>query len=298
MDPVRIGLVGGGHWARSVHAPAIAAHPQTQLAGVWTRRPEVAAELAATYGTQAYASVGELIADVDAVAFAVPPALQAALARDAAAAGRHLICEKPLAPDVAAAREVVEAVTEAGVVSTMVLTLRHDPSVRDWLAGFPDTPAGIDTVGSARWLSGSLLGGPYSSSTWRADPGNGAVLDLGPHVIDVLETALGPVTEVDWARYDEPDLWRFGLVHDGGAHSTCTLSLRLPVDPSAIEFAAFGGVGSHQLEGRVADAVACYRALLDEFVGAVRGGPAPFAGVATGLHLQELVDQVRERALG
>jgi len=296
--PLRIGLVGGGHWARAVHAPAIAAHADTELAAVWTRRPEVAAEIAAPHAAAVAGSFSELVAAVDAVAFAVPPAVQAGLAIEAAAAGRHLICEKPLAEDVAGARRVVDAVAAAGVVSSVVLTLRHDAGVRKWLAGFDDEPAGSDTVGTARWLSGSLLGGPYAASGWRAEPRNGAVLDLGPHVVDLLESALGPVVAVEWARHDERDLWRFGLRHAGGARSTSMMSLRLPIDPSEIEIAAFGGVGAQVFRGRVADATACYAALLDEFVAAVRGsGSPPVADAARGLRLQEIIDEVRRVAV-
>lgn len=295
--PVRIGLVGGGHWARTVHAPALAAHPGTELAGVWTRRPEVAAEVAAPFGAPVAGSFAELIDSVDAVAFAVPPSVQAGLAIDAAAAGRHLICEKPLAADVAGARKVVDAVTAAGVVSSVVLTLRHDAGVQAWLAEFAPEPAPADTVGLARWLSGALLGGPYATSGWRAEAGNGAVLDLGPHVIDLLESALGPVVDIEWAQYGEPDLWRFGLCHAGGARSTSTLSLRLPVDPSEIEIAAFGSGGTHVFRGRVADAKDCYATLLDEFLAAVHGtGPKPVADAARGLRLQEIVDGIRALA--
>lgn len=295
--PLRIGLVGGGHWARTVHAPAIAAHPDAEPAGVWTRRPEVAAEIAAELAAPVAGSFAELLDAVDAVAFAVPPSVQAGLALEAAAAGKHLICEKPLAADVAGARKVAEAVAVAGVVSSVVLTLRHDPGVRSWLAGFGAGPAAVDTVGTARWLSGSLLGGPYAASGWRAEATNGAVLDLGPHVVDLLDSALGPVVEVEWAHFGEPDLWRFGLLHAGGARSTTMLSLRLPVDPSEIEIGVFGSAGTHVFSGRVEDATACYATLLDEFVAAVRGtGPAPAADAARGLRLQEIVDEVRARA--
>ena len=293
MDRLRVGLVGGGPWARTVHGPGLAAHPGTEVAAVWTRRPEVAAELAAEFGGRAYGDLEVLFDAVDAVAFAVPPQVQGRLALFAAAAGKHLICEKPLAGTVEEARAVVAAVQGAGVHSTMVLTMRHALSVRDWLAEMPQEPAGPDTVASARWLSGSLLGGPYAASTWRAE--HGALLDLGPHVIDLLDAAVGPVVSVPWARLDEPDLWRFGLLHEGGAQSTVTLSMRLPVDPSEIEFTVLGGAGRHRLAGRGADANTCYAALLDELVAAVEGsGPPPPLDVARGLRLQELVESVRE----
>lgn len=295
MDRLRVGLVGGGPWARTVHGPGLAAHPGTEVNAVWTRRPEVAAELAAEFGGRAYADLEVLFDAVDAVAFAVPPQVQGRLALCAAAAGKHLICEKPLAGTVEEARSVVAAVRRAGVHSTMVLTMRHAEAVRDWLAGMPREPAGPDTVASARWLSGSLLGGPYAASAWRVE--HGALLDLGPHVIDLLDAAVGPVVSVPWARLDEPDLWRFGLLHEGGAQSTVTLSMRLPVDPSEIEFTVLGGAGRHRLAGRGADANTCYAALLDELVAAVDGsGPPPSLDATRGLRLQELVESVRAAA--
>jgi predicted dehydrogenase len=292
MDRLRVGLVGGGPWARTVHGPGLVAHPGTEVAAVWTRRPEAAQELVAEYGGRAFTDLEVLFDAVDAVAFAVPPDVQGRIALYAAAAGKHLIFEKPLAGTVEEARTVVDAVARAGVFSTMVLTMRHAPDVREWLAEMPAEPAGADTVASARWLSGSLLGGPYSASPWRAE--HGALFDLGPHVIDLLDAAVGPVVSVPWARLDEPDLWRFGLAHSGGAHSTVTLSMRVPIAPSEIEFTVFGGAGRHRFTGRGADASTCYAALLDELVAAVDGsGPPPALDVTRGLHLQEVVEAVR-----
>lgn len=295
---MKVGLVGAGPWAQRVHGPALAAHPDVELAGVWTRRPAAAAALAADLGAVAVSDLDALLGAVDAVALAVPPRAQAELAVRAAAAGVHLICEKPLAEDLAGARAVAGAVAAAGVHSTLVLTLRHDPAVRAWLDAGPRGTAGPETVGTARWLSGSLLGGPYAASGWRAE--HGALLDLGPHVIDLLDAALGPVTAVEWAHHADPDVWHLGLRHAGGAGSTATLSLRLPVDPSEIELAVFGRAvadGRHRFSGRVADAPACYGRLLDELVAAVRGdGPPPALDAARGLRLQELVEQARTAA--
>ncbi|WP_031084526.1 Gfo/Idh/MocA family oxidoreductase, partial [Streptomyces sp. NRRL WC-3549] len=86
---MRVGLVGAGPWARMTHAPALTAHPGAVLGGVWGRRPEAARELATAHGTEAYtdeAGLDALLATSDAVAFAVPPDVQAPLAARAAAA--------------------------------------------------------------------------------------------------------------------------------------------------------------------------------------------------------------------
>lgn len=293
MEPVtalRVGLVGAGPWAEAVHAPALAAHPGTELVAVWARRPEAATAITRRFGGQVYPQVDGLFAAVDAVAFAVPPAVQGTLAVEAATAGRHLLLEKPLADTAAAARAVVDAAES--VVTAVMLTQRLDPEIEAWLAGLPDGDAGPDSVGLGRWLSGSLLGGRYAASAWRHE--HGALLDVGPHVIDLLDAALGRVTRVPWAHRDEPDLWRFALEHAGGANSTVTISMRMPTVPSEIEFGVFGGIGSHRLAARAADPVACYGRLLDSFVGAVTGtGPAPVLDAPRALHLQEVIEQVQ-----
>ena len=76
-DTLRVGLVGAGPWATIVHAPLLAGGPGTRLEVVWARREEAAAELAGKYGAAAAGSFEALLERCDAVAFAVPPAVQA-----------------------------------------------------------------------------------------------------------------------------------------------------------------------------------------------------------------------------
>ncbi|EFD64720.1 oxidoreductase, partial [Streptomyces lividans TK24] len=100
--PVEVGLVGAGPWARAMHARVLAAGPETRLAAVWARRTEAARETAAPYGAHVAADFEELLDHCEAVAFAVPPAVQAELAPLAAKRGKDLLLEKPLGPDLAA----------------------------------------------------------------------------------------------------------------------------------------------------------------------------------------------------
>src|SRR4051812_23012614 len=111
-EPVRVGLVGAGPWAATMHGPVLATGPQTRLTAVWARRSEAAAQLAARLGTHAAGSYEELLDRCDAVAFAVPPDIQATLAPRAARAGKALLLEKPLALDLRAARTLADAVEE------------------------------------------------------------------------------------------------------------------------------------------------------------------------------------------
>src|ERR1700754_3575338 len=111
MEPVAVGLVGAGPWARMMHGPMLARGPHTRLAGVWARRPERAAGL----GAPVFTRIEELFDHCEAVAFSVPPAVQADLAVLAARAGKALLLEKPLADSLDGSRRLAEAVAEAGV---------------------------------------------------------------------------------------------------------------------------------------------------------------------------------------
>ena len=85
---LRVGLVGAGPWAGLFHAPMLASGPQTSLAAVWARRPEAAEQLATSYGAQHAASFDDLLAACDAVAFAVPPPVQATAGAPSRARGQ------------------------------------------------------------------------------------------------------------------------------------------------------------------------------------------------------------------
>src|SRR4029077_14102272 len=82
---------------------------------VRARRGGPASEAARQYGASVAGSFDELLERCDAIAFAVPPDVQAALAPRAAAAGKHLLLEKPLAFNLADAERLADAVDEAGV---------------------------------------------------------------------------------------------------------------------------------------------------------------------------------------
>lgn len=290
---LRAGLVGAGPWAKTVHAPGLADHPGTTLSAVWARRPEAAAELAEAHGAEAVGSFDELLDQVDAVAFAVPPAVQAELAVKAAEAGKHVILEKPIAADLDGARRLADAVDAAGVVSLVVLILRYSPMTRDWLDGIKE--AGGWRGGSARWLSGALLGGQYQDSAWRHD--SGALADIGPHAFDLLDAALGEITDVLAAHRSDDDLWQCLFAHAGGATSTATLSLRLPIQPTVVEVAVYGEHGYRTLGRKPGSAGESYTALLDDFAAMAASGTTSHpCDVRRGLHLQNLIERARELA--
>ncbi|MDT7799751.1 MAG: hypothetical protein QOI78_3184 [Actinomycetota bacterium] len=291
---LRVGLVGAGPWATTIHAPGLADHPGTALTAVWARRPEAAQALADTHCAAAASSVEELFEQVDAVAFAVPPSIQAELGVRAAEAGKHLILEKPIAADLAGAQRLADAVAAADVAALVMLTLRYSAQTQEWLAGLGQ--AGGWAGGGARWLSGALLGGQYAASEWRQDDG-GALFDIGPHALDVLDAALGPITDVVAARCSPGDLWHLMLAHENDVVSTATLSLRLPVQPTVVEVAVWGEHGYRTLGRKPGSASESYTALLDDFAAMIASGTTAHpCDVRRGLHLQGLLERARELA--
>jgi predicted dehydrogenase len=235
-----------------------------------------------------------MLRHVDAVAFAVPPAVQAPLATRAAAAGKHLVLEKPVAPSVDEANELVDAVGSSGVVSIMMLTFRYGIGTREWLAEVHRL--GEWDGGLARWFSGTLLDAKYERSQWRHD--GGALADIGPHVFDLLDAALGPISTVEQARLTGHGLWHVMLGHENGRLSTATLSMHTPAQPAVTDFAVHGPHGFLAFDAG-GDATERYAVLLDDFVSLVDSKTAEHPlDVRRGLHLQRLLGRVTDQLAG
>lgn len=282
LPPVKVGLIGAGPWARAMHARMLAAGPETELAAVWARRPEAAHETAAPYGVPVAASFDELLDRCEAVAFAVPPAVQAELAVQAAKAGRHLLLEKPLGPDVPSARRVADAVAEAGVVSQLVLTKRYHPVTREFLR----KAAELEVTGARScYLHGAFLGGDFATA-WRLE--HGALLDLGPHLLDLLDTAVGPIAAVH-ATGDARRWIELTCEHENGSVSQASLSgtVNLPGARTRIEL--FGPERELVYDTAELDHEECWPILRNEFAHAVRAGRSTPIDAARGLRIQELL---------
>lgn len=289
-SPLRIGLVGAGPWARIFTAPLLAAGPDCTLAAVWARRADAATELAAQHGATAVSDLDELFATCDAIAFAVPPDVQADMAIRAAAAGKPVLLEKPVGMTLAQAEALSDAIGAAGVVSQMILTNRYLPSMRRFL----DEAASFDAFGGrSTFLGSGAIPGNYFGTPWRLE--QGALLDLGPHVLDAIDAALGEIVEVR-AAGDSLGIVALTCVHEHGSISQATLSATTPVDPSGLVVELFGPAGSLVFDSSAGDAAergrdirAAMSTLTAEFATAVRTGRPHPLDVRRGLHLQRLL---------
>ncbi|CAL9659275.1 D-apiose dehydrogenase [Streptomyces sp. enrichment culture] len=284
---MRIGLLGTGPWARVAHAPALSGHRDLDFAGVWGRRPEAAGELADLYGTRAYDDVDALFADVDAVAVALPPDVQAELAVRAARAGCHLLLDKPLAPTVAQGRAVVEAAEEAQVASVVFLTTRFQPEPEAWIA--EQAALGGWFTGRAQWLGAVFTddGNPFAASPWRRE--KGALWDVGPHALSVLLPVLGDVRRVTAAAYGPGDTVHLVLDHVSGASSTLTLSLTAPPAAAGATVELRGASGVTLLPEASEGAVPALARAADALLGAADTGVPHSCDAAFALRITDVL---------
>jgi predicted dehydrogenase len=236
---VRFGLLGTGYWAAETHGAALAAHPSADLAGVWGRDPAKAKTLASRFGATPYTDVDALLADVDAVAVAVPPNVQAELGARAARAGRHLLLDKPLALTAAAADEVVAAVEDAGVAALVFFTNRFRPGIEAFLA----EQARIGGWYACRGVMHASIfhrDNPYGASPWRRE--HGGLWDIGPHALSILLPLLGDITEV--TAVDGPrDTVNVIARHADGAATDLSLTLNAAPNAVAMEQIFYGEHG-------------------------------------------------------
>jgi len=190
---VRFGVAGCGWVARDYVAPALA--EAGAATGVACFDPDPAAGLP---GLRRHGSLAALVADpeVDAVYVAAPNDRHAEITEAAARAGKHVLCEKPMAASLAQAERMAAACAAGGVRYATAFDQRHHPAhvaLRDSVAA-----GALGTITAARIVYACWLGTDWAPDNWRADPdraGGGALLDLAPHGLDLLATILGTELE-------------------------------------------------------------------------------------------------------
>lgn len=197
---VRWGIVGTAKIAASALVTAIGAAPNAALAAVASRSAASAAAFAADHGIAiAYDSYEALLADseVDAVYVPLPNHLHGPITMAAADAGKHVLCEKPLALDAAQAREIVAHCDSKGVKLMEGFMYRFHPA---WLT----TKQLIDTgrIGNVRAIQSwfSYLSTDRDDIRHVPEWGGGALFDIGCYPISVTRWLLGDEPETVAAR--------------------------------------------------------------------------------------------------
>jgi predicted dehydrogenase len=300
MEPLRVACIGMGWWS-DVLADAIQRSKKLKIAACYTRSDDKRKTFAAKYGCAAAPDYQTILQDrsIEAVINTTPNDAHLETTRAAAAAGKHVFLDKPIANSVSEGRAITEACRKAGVVLALGYQRRRESHFR-WIRGRIEAGEFGKLVNAEANISRDRLG-QIDLNSWRytaAGMPGGVMLQIGIHYADVLEYLLGPAKAVS-GRFaqlvlpgDNPDVASMVLEHENGALSTLNASYA-----SASEYYLMNVYGKeasayydmHQglrllrRGGKGASAVPCAKndtfvEELEEFAGAVRGNGKPEMG--------------------
>ena len=205
--PISVAVIGAGMAGRSHAAGFRQANtvfgrglPPIRLAAIADVNTALAQDAADRYGFERAVSSWEAVAEdpsVDAVSIVVANALHRPVAEALVAAGKHVLCEKPLAGSMEDARAMADLEKGADVVTAVGYTYRRSPAIAAIRDHVRHRELGDLSVFHGRYWCDYACdpGGPYG---WRyqGEPGTGALGDIGAHVIDVGEYLCGPIESV------------------------------------------------------------------------------------------------------
>ena len=255
---IRWGVVGSGGIARRRTIPeGIVPAANAQLVGVYDSNPKANAEVAQAFGVRAFESLEELLAaEIDAVYIATPVFVHREQVTRCVRAGKHVLCEKPLAMTVHEGQEVVALAQECKVQLGVGLMMRFHSQHQEALKIIRSGKLGRPVYGRAQlscWY-------PPMEGAWRQDPsqgGGGSLVDMGVHCIDLLEMFFGPVASVSCHigslvhDYASEDSAVATLVFENGALGTVDTFFCIPDESSQNVLELYGSEGSILAKGTI-----------------------------------------------
>ncbi len=216
--PLRFGIISFAHLHAAGYARCLQANPETQLVAIADEDAQRGQEWAQRLGVPWHPNYHELILrdDIDAVIVTTENVKHAAATMDAARAGKHVLCEKPLSTTVADGRAMIEACRQAGVALGTAFPCRYLPAVSRVKEQVDAGKLG-KLLAIAGTNQGRMPGGWFID---KALSGGGAVMDHAVHVADLIRWLTG----AEFADvYCEADM----LFHDIGIDDSGLLSFSL-----------------------------------------------------------------------
>ncbi len=255
---VAFGVIGAGGIARRKTIPGMLKAKNCRLVAVMdpVGIDEIAAQLKVP---KAYTTEKEVLADpeVEAVYLASPLGLHAKQIKMAAAAGKHVLCEKPLTLNVKQAEEAVEACRKAGVYLQEGYMMKFHGAHQRMKELIDE--GRIGKVVSMRAQLSCWY--PKMEGAWRQDPRQGgpggAMVDMATHLFDLLAMFAGPIRRVGALvgnlvqDYKPADATTTLLEFRSGAHGTVDCFFCIPDEASRTRLEVYGSQGALLSEGTI-----------------------------------------------
>jgi predicted dehydrogenase len=257
-DKIRWGVVGSCGIARRRTIPeGIVPASNAQLTGVFNRSQEGNLEVARTYQAEAFASLEELLSsNVDAIYIATPVDVHFQQVTQSLQAGKHVLCEKPLALTMTEAEQMESLARQRGLQLGVAFMMRFQSQHREALKIIQSGQLGKPVYGRAQlscWY-------PPLPNAWRQNPsqgGGGSLADMGVHCIDLLEMFLGPAVSVSCRiansvhEYRSEDSAVISLAFKNGALGTVDSFFCIPDKSSQNILELYGSEGSILAKGTI-----------------------------------------------
>ena len=259
MKKVKWGVISAGGIADRRTIPGLMIAKNAELAAVMDIDEEAAKRVAKKYDVdKAYTKERDLIKDpeVQAIYIASPANKHAKQVIAAAQAGKHLLCEKPLAMTVAQAKDVAKAVRKSGVKFAEGYMMRFNTLHQKAKKMVDDGVIGDVVFGRAQlscWY-------PDMPGAWRQVPrlgGGGSLIDMACHCYDLLRMYMGEVKEVVafcdtlTFKYKVEDSATTMLRFESGAHAVVDAFFNVPDAAGQDRLELYGNKGSIQAQGTI-----------------------------------------------
>lgn len=205
LSKIRFGIIGCGVIAPS-HARGITGTPEAELVAVCDVIEERATKLSTDFGGPAvYTDYRKMLAEagVDAVSVCVPSGLHGQVTIDAARAGKHIMCEKPVEITLPKIDAMIAACHESNVKLGVIFQRRTAPMWHKVKKAVDDGLLGKIVLGDA-YLKYFRSQEYYDSGDWRGTwelDGGGALMNQGVHMVDILRWIMGPIDTI-YAKAD------------------------------------------------------------------------------------------------
>ncbi|MBY6686144.1 Gfo/Idh/MocA family oxidoreductase [Rhodococcus sp. BP-149] len=283
-DSIGVAVIGGGMAGRAHAAGYRMAstlfgtdRPDVRLVAVADTNAAVADDTAKRYGYERAEYDWQSIAaadDIDVVSVVVANHLHREIVEGLLAAGKNVLCEKPLAGSLADAESMVAAASASSGIASVGYTYRRSPAVQAIADELAAGRLGDIVHFDGRYRADYSLD-PTGPMTWRyrGGPGTGALADVGSHLIDLAEYVAGPITEVRGAQFatviterpvpvgvtyghtkaettgemapvENEDVATFTVAFAGGFVGTFSASRVSHANPDGLSFDVFGTKGS------------------------------------------------------
>ena len=300
VEPLRVACIGMGWWS-DVLADAIKRSGKLKIVACFTRSEEKRDKFAAKYSCRAAPGYEAILADpeIEAIINTTPNDVHLETTRAAAAHGKHVFLDKPIANTVSDGRKITEVCREAGIVLALGYQRRRENHFR-WIKREIDAGRFGRLVQAEANISRDRLG-KIDLSSWRYQasgmPG-GVMLQIGIHYADVLDYLIGPIKAVS-GRFaqlvlpgDNPDVASLVFEHENGALSTLNASyasaseyylMNIYGKTATAYYDLHHGLSWLKQGEKKPVAVPCEKndtfvEELEEFAAAIRGGPPPEVG--------------------